>query len=60
MPISTGFRICLGSYVCQNSEYGKVLYGRVLKCKCYAASEYARICLGRVLNIYSVLNMPGF
>ena len=27
---------------------------------CDQSSEYARICLDRVLNIFWVLNMPGF
>ena len=42
-------------------KYGKILnmqgsqYVSVTQC-----SEYARICLGRVLNMFWVLNVPGF
>ena len=47
-------------------KYARVLnvafseYGRVLNMPVTQRSEYARICLDRVLNISWVLNMPGF
>ena len=39
---------------------GKYCMAGFLICEHYIASEYAQICLDRVLNTSWVLNMPGF
>ena len=46
----------------QDSEYASgPKYGKILDMAGFSiCSEYARICLDRVLNICWVLNMPGF
>ena len=43
-------------WIWQSPKYYRVLNMRVTQ----RSDEYARICLERVLNIYLVLNMPGF
>ena len=51
-----------GPKICKNSEYDKAL--NMTGISDYASitqrSGYARICLGRVLNMPWILNMVGF
>ena len=61
VPKSTGFWICLEFLNAEILNMAKSWIKQVFQnASVIQSTEYARICLDRVLNISWVLNMPGF
>ena len=61
VPKSTGFWICLEFLNAEILNMAKSWIKQVFQnVSVIQSTEYARICLDRVLNISWVLNMPGF